>query len=78
MADKSSVNVGGFGSMRGYASASWDAADRAMMSAVRSVNCGELVDAAMSLSQAKLSAGMAVVLSRTQDDLMKSTLDILA
>jgi hypothetical protein len=54
-----------------------DGQSMAAASSIASGNLDNLVDASMALSMAKVSVGVAADLSRTQDEMFQSTLDIL-
>jgi hypothetical protein len=56
-------------------------ADDLMATAATSIATGDLdgyVDASVSMSMAKLNVGIAVQLTRAQDEMMQNTIDILA
>jgi hypothetical protein len=56
-------------------------ADDLMAGAAGSIASGDLdgyVDASVSMTMAKLNVGIAAKLSRVQDEMMQSTLDIFA
>lgn len=69
------------GSLSSAIQFSLNSADEIMQSAAASIGSGDLdglVDASLQMSQAKLNVGVAAKMARVQDEMMSSTLSILA
>ena len=74
------VFTGGIPSIGSSIQSSLAAADSYSMDAAASVaggNVDNMMEAAMALTMAKANVGVAAVLSRSQDEMMQSTLDML-
>lgn len=72
--------TGGIPSIGSSIQSSLAAADSYSMDAAASVaggNVDNMMEAAMALAMAKANVGVAAVLSRSQDEMMQSTLDML-